>query len=1109
MALKPEKPANAAFFHHPDAVDMSRAKLMGRHAAGAGFLAGYVRHSDVDAFYCHCQSRAHFNDFKARVEAAGGGRKPAHWIAPGRLDALETPGCMFYPGPGLAAPAWRRRAFGARRYSLCGVNHTIASDTIMDSIGALLTGPVQPWDAVVCTSRAARDVIKRLLANYGEFLNARLGGNVRVGVQLPIIPLGVDCLAFARGARRQAARAAFRNRLGIAEDDIAVLFVGRLSFHAKAHPIPLYLSLEEAARRSGKTIHLIQAGWFANEAIEREFRAGAQAFCPSVKAVFLDGRDAAARTEAWAGADIFTSLSDNIQETFGLTPIEAMAAGLPSVVSDWDGYRDTVRSGIDGFAVPTWMPSGGAGGGLELPYDGEASPEERDQAYNLYCGRVSQATAVDVGACVVAFTALIDDSERRRTMGEAARKRARERFDWSVVVAGYQALWRELEAIRKGANEIAPLVPGSPPHPLREDPFALFAAYPSRGRRDDVAVQSLGAVDAERLQRFRGREFTDFAANIMPTDTELMDLLARLEGHEGEPATASALLADVPYERRATMDRGLGWLGKVGLLRLVAMPKVPLPARPDNWDEVDARLRAYLEETPDDVDILRALANTARARNDIQTAVNCLNRIITLEPTNSEAFAALGQVFAAANQFDKAIECFRRAVLNDPGTAENHGNLGRAHFSAGETGRAVDAFLRALRLAPGNTDLWTRLGVALRHENHAAEARECLEKAVALGGREAFLHYHLGLACRGMGDVDEARAAFERTLERQANFVLAAAALDSLKAASGVEGARIALYMRHDHHYRLLKPLFEPLAARGPVLFSGDAAELREFDPKIVVFSDPGVRQLAEVAPNAVRVMVPGGLLLRNGGVAAAEVADHVCAASEGHAAILRDSGVPESKIVATGALALDGLFCGNPGTAPFEVPAGRKVVLYAPTAEPAATSAFAVGAHVGARLRGARDDILVVVKPHPLMLRYAGSLIGAWRDAAAKDPAMTVIADATVDPAACLAATDILVTDRSSMAFQFAALDRPVVFLDVQGADPEPGSIEDLWRDIGETVSSVEDVADAVARALDDPSANGPRRRECRDALFGGMEDGGALARILAFLENLTVSKS
>ena len=66
----------------------------------------------------------------------------------------------------------------------------------------------------------------------------------------------------------------------------------------------------------------------------------------------VDGRPADTRFSIWSVADIFISFSDNIQETFGLTPVEAMAAGLPSVVTDWDGYRDTVRHGIDQHFVP-------------------------------------------------------------------------------------------------------------------------------------------------------------------------------------------------------------------------------------------------------------------------------------------------------------------------------------------------------------------------------------------------------------------------------------------------------------------------------------------------------------------------------------------------------------------------------------------------------------------------------------------------------------------------------------------------------------------------------------------------------------------------------------
>ncbi len=136
-------------------------------------------------------------------------------------------------------------------------------------------------------------------------------------------------------------------------DEVAVLFAGRLTFHAKAHPLPMLLGLERARAASGQAVALVVFGQFPNDAIAAAFREEAALFAPSVRLVVLDGADPANGPRAWAAADVFTSLSDNIQETFGLTPVEAMAAGLPCVVSDWDGYKDTVRDGVDGFRVPT------------------------------------------------------------------------------------------------------------------------------------------------------------------------------------------------------------------------------------------------------------------------------------------------------------------------------------------------------------------------------------------------------------------------------------------------------------------------------------------------------------------------------------------------------------------------------------------------------------------------------------------------------------------------------------------------------------------------------------------------------------------------------------
>lgn len=62
------------------------------------------------------------------------------------------------------------------------------------------------------------------------------------------------------------------------------------------------------------------------------------------------------RLAVYSAADIFVSPSDNMQETFGLTLLEAGAAELPAVVSDWDGYRDIIVHDETGFLVPVLAP---------------------------------------------------------------------------------------------------------------------------------------------------------------------------------------------------------------------------------------------------------------------------------------------------------------------------------------------------------------------------------------------------------------------------------------------------------------------------------------------------------------------------------------------------------------------------------------------------------------------------------------------------------------------------------------------------------------------------------------------------------------------------------
>jgi alpha-maltose-1-phosphate synthase len=292
-----------------------------------------------------------------------------------------------------------------------------------------------------------------------------------------------------------AARAA----LALEPDEVTALFVGRLVFHAKAHPYPMFKGLQAAAERTGKRIALIMAGWFPNEPVANAFKDGARQFAPDVRVLWLDGRKSDLRDQAWAAADVFVSLSDNIQETFGLTPIEAMAAGLPVVVSDWDGYKDTVRHGVDGFRVRTLAPEAGMGQGLARGLETTAL------SYDHYCWTAAQATAVDIPEFTEVFSVLAENPDMRRRMGAAGRLRARELYDWPVVYRQYQALWADLNARRKSAAgdpamqawiRSAPrAVPG------RADPFHAFGHYPSATVGPDTKLSlapgaTVGALNA-------------------------------------------------------------------------------------------------------------------------------------------------------------------------------------------------------------------------------------------------------------------------------------------------------------------------------------------------------------------------------------------------------------------------------------------------------------------------------------------------------------------------------------------------------------------------------------------------------------------------------------
>ena len=324
--------ADPVLLYHPDGYRIDREDLKGRHSAGASFLSAFLQHCTGPDAFALCEKREHFAEFGRVVEACGRPLK-AQPVSRNDLARLREQALLYLPHPELSREARLRGFLNDTAYAICGITHTLSSQRIAEVIADFAVCPVMPWDALICTSPTAHAAVSAMLDIVEEDLRRRLGATQFTRPLMPVIPLGIDA---GRFRRNDAERKIWREQLKLGDDTVAILFFGRLSYHAKASPFQLAQAAEAAARLQSKPLAILWCGRFARDADRTVFMDTASSMAPSVAFHHVDGRDAEAASAIWSAADIFCSLYDNVQETFGLTVIEAMAAELPVIASNWE-----------------------------------------------------------------------------------------------------------------------------------------------------------------------------------------------------------------------------------------------------------------------------------------------------------------------------------------------------------------------------------------------------------------------------------------------------------------------------------------------------------------------------------------------------------------------------------------------------------------------------------------------------------------------------------------------------------------------------------------------------------------------------------------------------
>lgn len=397
--------------------DLIEAVLRYSSVEGIHFFLPFKRHSEEELNLGLQDLRQQFPNHQIEtrrlVELQGSARKCRYVLA----DDFE----MF------SSLAFSRHDGQRCLFPISAILHTIPQYTAL--MGYLsIVFLAESFDAVVTTSEAGWRTLTEIFEALDNFIESRLGAKPERRMKFARIPMAVNDEFLRPGDQAQA-----RAELDLPLDTTSILYLGRLSEGFKADLEPLLLTFSRLANEYSNLM-LIIAGQDLNNKYSQVLKSLAGQLGIENRVVIRTNFPFSQKPLFYRACDIFVSPVDNIQETFGLSILEAMACGVPVVASDWSGYRDLVVNNETGFLVPTiW--NGAASRLLEL-----VAPLQNSTSAGHYLAQQTVVDGIDLHRCL---KSLLDNPDLRRQFGEAGRRRVSSRFSWPVVIAQYEELWRE------------------------------------------------------------------------------------------------------------------------------------------------------------------------------------------------------------------------------------------------------------------------------------------------------------------------------------------------------------------------------------------------------------------------------------------------------------------------------------------------------------------------------------------------------------------------------------------------------------------------------------------------------------------------------------------
>ncbi len=422
--------------------------MLGRKEANAGFLYALLDCNFFDEFHFFLANELQclqftnmvqelFPAYKKQIKTFLRQDLPTA-LATTRYYVFHLSDCI----KSQAQLARLRNKYSQHLFPITGITHSLSYADYGTSFLAHLWSGTTLRDCIICSSTTGKKVVQSLFqqlrAGYG------LTKTNHPEPSLCRIPLAVNIEELKPANLVQKQRA--RENFALDPKQAVILVFGRLSLYSKMDLLPLLRAMHRLGKKATECT-LMLAGWTEDKESYHE------AVVALGTSLGLDVRvvtrpDQEQKKELYQAADIFVSIADNPQETFGISIVEAMAFGLPVIASEYDGYRDLVQHNRTGLLIPTLSSK-------QTTEIDALAPLLFDSDAHLL---VAQETIVDVPELAKALEQLLGSPQKRAEFGANGRSLAETYYSWPYVMLKYLELWQKLWTLpAQRANKAHPL----------------------------------------------------------------------------------------------------------------------------------------------------------------------------------------------------------------------------------------------------------------------------------------------------------------------------------------------------------------------------------------------------------------------------------------------------------------------------------------------------------------------------------------------------------------------------------------------------------------------------------------------------------------------------